>query len=212
MVTPPWSLARAPFEFSQDGLSTLTFSRPRLAGDRTRILQGKLAKPPGSLQSPPFETFFCGAWSLSRRDIAEIHFLQGLHRAREAALRSQAPTSFSDCQVRYHKATPHINHECLGWNRSPVRRSQHRGRRRRRPPQGFQGLKGCLTYLFTWTVVVFYYTSETRNTPLMVLLDALLISGSLHGVHRLVPATYHIAISRSTVRRGWRAGIAQDFF
>ena len=124
---------------------------------------------------------------------------------------AKLPLLFSDCQVRYHKATPHINHDCIGWNRSPIRRSQHRGRRRRRPPQGFQGLKGCLTYLFTWTVVVFYYTSETRNTPLMVLLDALLISGSLHGVHRLVLATYHIAISRSTGTQGIARGYCTRF-
>ena len=136
VATPPWSLARAPFEFSQDGLSTRTFSRPRLADDRTRILQGKLASSPGSLQSPPFETFFCGAWSLSRRGTAEIHFLQRLHRAREAS------------QVRYHKATPHVNHESLGWNRSPVRRSQHRGRRRRRPPGSF----GRFAHWFLWTL------------------------------------------------------------
>ena len=117
---------------------------------------------------------------MSRRGTAEIHFLQRLHRAREATLRRQAPTSFSDCQVRYHKATPHVNHESLGWNRSPVRRSQHRGRRR-------------------------------RTLCSLVLLDALLISGSLHGVHRLVLATYKIAIYRSAGTQGIARGYCAGF-
>ena len=184
-ATPPWLQAGAAFEFSQEGLSMISIPRAQLASNGGRILIGNSATPPGSLHRSPFELLFRRAGGLSRRGRAAVSFLLGLHRARETCNWGfSPPLLFSDCQVRFRRGTPPISSEALGWNREPIRRRNHRRKRKTTQPIN-NPLKSFLIYMVVGALSLHYYTHQVRSSPTIVLMDSLIVYSITYRVHRL---------------------------
>ena len=120
-----------------------------------------------------------------RRNRLLLNNLWGCQRAFTGfCFKNSLSRSFSSCQYqsRWPKATTHLARvslfcmataKSIGWDRTPIRRKQHR-RATKRPPRNFS-ISPILTVYLVTLITMHYYTTPNRCSPEIILADSLIV-------------------------------------